>query len=101
MTQAEPLAPGVWVAEDVAEGVGGFKLLGNNLSMSALPNSHPAGRASSLHKVNRMLLSQTSEVYNLDKPLRTDNPRSEPQLLTEMFLISFCPVRLTVTNMLM
>ena len=65
------------VALEAASTVGG-----SNLSISALPNSQPAGKASSLHSAKRILLSQTSDVYSLERPRRTLRPSSEPQLPT-------------------
>ena len=65
------------VAVEAASTVGG-----SNLSISALPNSQPAGKASSLHSAKRILLSQTSDVYSLERPRRTLRPSSEPQLPT-------------------
>ena len=52
---------------------------GNNLSISALPNSQPAGNVSSEQRANNTVLSQTRLVYNRLSPLSTVNPNSEPQ----------------------
>ena len=85
----------------VAAATAAARFGGRSLSISALPNSHPGGRVSSLHRASRTVLSHTRDVYSLESPLRTVRPSSEPQWLMERERMSLWPVRHTWTNIWM
>ena len=80
--EADPVWTGLAFEAEVAAVEAASTVGGSNLSISALPNSQPAGKASSLQSAKRILLSQTSDVYSLERPRRTLRPSSEPQLPT-------------------
>ena len=80
--EADPVWTGLAFEAEVVAVEAASTVGGSNLSISALPNSQPAGKASSLHSAKRILLSQTSDVYSLERPRRTLRPSSEPQLPT-------------------